>query len=301
MRSPAFKIFGYILMLPVLPFLMKAQTPMVSYGTYETRDYWANNGRKIRITSLGNLVGLESPMGFEHINNGVRAREGYVLAYTDPGGHARVLFDVNDIHSAVLGRRDFVPYSFTGPASGTVFAVTTPVRVIAVVDTADGLFRLTHQFEWQAGLGTVTVTTTITNRTLTPLTLNGYKRHADINLDAAGGYGVAGSSDWVRLTSSSTSGIGAFVSCYCAPQPGPPPLTLATVSTHVLTFTGVLPSYRMIHSDTDNSELYIAGPATSTDLPGVRVHENNQATLVWAGSPLAAGGSRTFTAQYDQR
>ena len=77
----------------------------------------------------------------------------------------------------------------------------------------------------------------------------------------------------------------------------------ATVSTHVLTFTGGLPSYRMIHSDTDdNSELYIAGPATSTDLPGVRVHENNQATLVWAGSPLAAGiGSRTFTAQYDQR
>jgi hypothetical protein len=234
-------------------------------------------------------------MGFEHINNGVQAREGYVLAYNDLGARARVLFDVNDIHSTVLGRRDFVPYSFSGPATGTVFPVMTPVRAVAVVDTADGLFRLTHQFDWQAGLGTVKVTTTITNRTSVPLNLTGFKRHARPHPDGAGAYAYPGPSSWLRTP----DGFGSFIVCGgCPPHPSPWPLTEASVSTHVLTFTGVSPSYMMIHKDTDDVELYAAGRVTLGDLPGLRLNENDQVTLVWNGSTLNPGGSRTFTAQY---
>jgi hypothetical protein len=207
-----------------------------------------------------------------------------------------VLFDVNDIHSTVLARRDLVPYSFSGPATGTVFSVMTPVRAVAVVDTADGLLRLTHQFDWQAGLGTVTVTTTITNRTSVPLTLSGYKRQVAFRPDGSGGYASGVTGNWERVT----NGIGAFISCNCAPHPGPPPLTQASVSTHVLTFTGGSPSYTMIHSITDDGELYASRPVASGDLPGLRLSENDQATLVWNGSTLNPGGSRTFAVQYAQ-
>jgi hypothetical protein len=85
------------------------------------REFVAQNGRKIRISSMGNLVNLvsfQSAGGAEHINV-KRSREGYVLAYRLSAAQPlRVVHDVNDSSSQIIspGNRDFVPESFTFPS-----------------------------------------------------------------------------------------------------------------------------------------------------------------------------------------
>src|SRR5438128_1611512 len=133
-----FKTLGCAVWLPIiLPLAAQTTTPdVVTHGAFETREYRAENGRRIRITSLGNLAGLESPFGFEHIDNGRRAREGYVLGYDDPlTGQSRVLYDVQDSYSRTLGGRDFAPTSFSGPPAGATFPVNTVVTATVNVDT----------------------------------------------------------------------------------------------------------------------------------------------------------------------
>ena len=289
------------------PVSLRAQsgtTATVTTATYETREYRAENGRAIRITSLGNLVSLESPYGFDHINMGTYAREGYVVSYDDPGpAQTRVLYNVNDLYSKTLGgSRDLMPNSFTGPPTGTTFPINTPVTAIVVVDTEDNVIRLTHRFEWRAGLGRVTVTTTVTNRLTSPVLLRGFKRHADINVDGGGGYGNGGAlgapglNDWAHTT----DGILASVRCGGCPPTPPHPLTPETVSTHVVFMSGIpAPPFSILKSATDNSELFSAGPVLKTARLGARTNENNQVTLVWAGSALAPGAFRKFTTLYE--
>ena len=291
---------------PSLPAQTLAAATSVAYGSYETRDFIAQNGRQISVSSFGNLVSLETPFGFEHINRSSRAREGYVISYINPfTSQQRVLYDVHDLYSAVLARRDFVPVSFTGPANGTPFSVTTPIIIFAVVDTADGLLRLTNRIEWVAGSGEVTIRTTVTNRVSVPVAVRFVKRHVDLNPDGSGAFGGNLYSDWVRLPGVSTGGstiggIGAFERCVgCKPGPGPPPLTIANVALHSISFMGSPnPAYATIHTDSDTSELHTAGPALSTNLTGLRTNENNQATLVWIGSTLGPSASQSFIAQY---
>src|SRR6185312_11742772 len=104
-----------------------------------------------------------------------------------------------------------------------------------------------------------------------------------------GAYGAAGTSDYARIM----DGLVASVHCYCAPAPGPPPLTPTSVSQHVMKFSGVpIPARKMIHTSADSAELYSAGAAATGDLPGGRVREDDQVTLVWAGATLGPGASR---------
>jgi hypothetical protein len=300
LKSEITSTLGRALCVPALFLPLAAQTvastDVTTYGAYETREYRAENGRRIRITSRGNLAALEAPYGFEHIANGARAREGYVVSYDDPAtGAARVLYDVNDLHSRSLGSRDLVPYVFRGPAHGTTFAVGSPMTATVMVDTADGVLRLTHQFSWRAGFGSVRVTTTVTNRLGHYVSFRSLKRHADIDLDGAGLYGAASANDWSR----SDNGVLIYIYCLCAPPSPPSPLTPESVSLHAMSFSGApAPAYKMIKPAGDISEFSSAGPVMTSDLPGTRRAENNQATLIWPGSRLAPGASQSFTAEY---
>jgi hypothetical protein len=294
------KSLSRVLWLPLLVVPVMAQispTDVVTAGAYENREYRAENGRRIRISSRGNLTALEAPYGFEHLDQGGRAREGYVISYDDPAtGAIRVLHDVNDLYSRTLGGfRDLVPVSFRGPAAGTSFAAGTPVTATVIVDTLDGALRLAHHFEWRAGFGNVRVTTTVTNRLAGYVTLRGFKRMADMNLDGAGAYGVALTNDWVRADNS----ILISIRCLCSPPIPPSPLTPEFVSLHAMSFSGApAPAYKTINRAGDLAELSSIGPAAGSDLPGARRGENNQATLIWAGSRLAPGASQSFTAEY---
>jgi hypothetical protein len=289
-----------VLWLPIfiLPAIAQTSpTEIITSGAYETREYRSENGRRIKISSRGNLAGLEAPYGFEHIDQGGRAREGYVVSYDDPvTGASRVLHDVNDLYSRTLGgHRDLVPVSFRGPAAGTNFPIGTPVTATVIVDTADGALRLAHQFDWRAGFGSVRVTTTVTNRLAGYLALRSFKRLADVNLDGGGAFGVALTNDWVRAD----NGILISIRCLCSPPVPPSPLTPEFVSLHAMSFSGgPAPAYKTINRAGDLAELSSMGPAIGSDLPGARRNENNQATLVWGGSRLSPGASQTFATEY---
>src|SRR6185436_10308727 len=92
-----------------------AQVPLATWtGRIDEREYVATNGRKVRISSMGNVTGFQDSAGQEHINT-KRSREGYVLAYRPPGlGRLAVVYDVHDAYSSVLSGtgRDIVPDSF---------------------------------------------------------------------------------------------------------------------------------------------------------------------------------------------
>jgi hypothetical protein len=141
----------------------------------------------------------------------------------------------------------------------------------------------------------VKVTTTVMNRLGGFVPFRSFKRHADMDLDGAGAYGVALGNDWVR----GDNGILISIRCLCAPPSPPSPLTPESVSLHVMSFTGApAPAYKMIKPSGDVTEFRTAGPVMATDLPGARRGENNQATLIWGGSRLAPGGSQSFVAEY---
>ena len=269
-------------------------------------DYLSENGRGIRISSTGNLIGLETPAGFGHIEG----REGYVLAYDDPySATTRVLYDVFDSQSMSIkaGLRDFVPVSFEGPPSGTTFPINALVSATAVVDTRDGLLRLTRQFTWRAGTGTVTVRTTITNLAPAPFLLRSYKHFNNIRLNNYGAYGVPGRLNPIIIDP--TSRLMTVLPCAppdCPPPPipfsppSPPPITFTpdAVSRHLLQMSGSpTPTRAIVSRAGDDSELRLATPGTSlydTKTPG-----DYQQTLAWViNQNLAAGGSRSFTTTY---
>lgn len=131
----------------------------------EIREYSAENGYKIAITSRGNIIGLEIPERVERTG----PREGYVLSYVDGEGVTRVVHDVYDSYSAVIrpGARDFVQRSFIAPPSQHRIPLDTLISATAVVDTQDGLLRLENEIRWRAGTGVVQVRMTITNRSAT--------------------------------------------------------------------------------------------------------------------------------------
>jgi hypothetical protein len=290
----------------------------------QKREYLSENGRKIKITSMGNLIGLETPMGFGHIDN----HEGYVLAYDDPyDGTTRVLHDVFDSQSMSIkpGLPDFVPVSFEGPPSGTSFEINTLVSATAVVDTRDGLLRLTHQFTWRAGTGTVNVKTTITNLAAVSVYLRSHKHHGNINLDSHGDFGAAGRLNSV-ITDPNLRAIAVYnktdrcdpppitlIGCDYqivfpdCPVPPPPPfctvspsilLTRRSVSRHLLQMSGSpLPTRATVGRAGDVLELRSAAPGTS--LSDTREPGDYQQTLVWSvNQRLDAGASRSFTTTY---
>jgi hypothetical protein len=299
-------VHGFVLAGIAIPVAAQTPEPVASRAIYEVREYRAENGRRIRITSLGNLVALETPYGFDHISTATHAREGYVVSYDDPAtGVTRVVYDVHDLYSRTIGGyRDFVPDSFSGPATDTTFAVNTLVTAVVAVHTQDSLIRLTHRFEWLAGTGRVKVTTTVATLLSIPVNLRSFKRHADINVDGGGGYGggssITGAAVHLNDWSQYGNGILASERCSgCAPGPPPSPLIPETVSTHVVSMTGSpAPPHAIVKSVTNNSELTSSGPSLGTARTGSRRNEDNQVTLVWTGSTLVPGATQSFTTLY---
>lgn len=131
----------------------------------EIREYSAENGYKITITTRGNVIGLEI-LGGTGVAEGAENREGYVISYVDSAGIVRVVHDAYDSYSAGIrpGERDFVQASFTAPPSQSRIPLNTMISATAVVDTRDGLLRLSNEITWRAGTGAVNVKMTVTNR-----------------------------------------------------------------------------------------------------------------------------------------
>jgi hypothetical protein len=102
----------------------------------------------------------QSPAGFEHVNNDLyQPREGYTLVYQAPPatGNIRVIRNVGDDPTPDLRP---ISFSSTRPA-GSVINLEETLKVTAVVETLDGLFRLTHEFTWKGGTGQMEVKRTI--------------------------------------------------------------------------------------------------------------------------------------------
>lgn len=277
----------------------------VVYPSVEVRQYSAENGRGIRITALGNLTRLETPMGFEHLGFG-RTREGYLIGYSDPQRNVnRLVYHVWDKHSSTLspGLPDVMPVSFDGPPHNSTFAFGDVVRAKVVVDTRDGVLRLTHNFSWTAGTGTVNIQTIVENRLQLSLNIYGFKRQIYLKTDAGGKWGTSTTAgNWRRFATSITG----FGRCdpvgYCPPPPEIISEQLA--ATHALNLSGSPAGAAvMLKRAGDNSELTSPYPVSNGNRTETRLLGfDAEATLAWlANAPLAGLGKRTFTTVVEEQ
>ena len=169
----------------VRPLACYAQGEIPNQYVVEQRRYFSSNGRSIRLTSTGNLAGLESPQGFEHLRNSLgRAREGYLVQYVDPKGIERVVYNLGDVVSNLINPPgpDIVVESFQGPANGTRFVVGSSMKYTANLRTSDNLLRIRHEIEWRVGLS-IRFTTSI-SALISPVKLLRYQKIADLNVSA---------------------------------------------------------------------------------------------------------------------
>lgn len=258
----------------------------LAQGEIAVREYASENGRRIRITATGNVIGLEMPAGYENIA-GQSSREGYVLSYIDQTGTTRIIHDVFDSHSMSLkpGVRDFVPISFTAPPSTNDLAVNTLISATAVLDTRDGLLRLQNVITWRAGTGTVNVKMTVTNRSATSVRLLNLKRVADVN---AGG-------ETLNTSFALPNEVYYFRPvCTCRPPIPPGPWVPLVV------FSGGPNAVAMNVSAGDDSELFNVGPGPS--LIGRQVDTDTQGVLIFKpDAPLPPGASMTANVAHDIR
>src|SRR5262245_3145480 len=251
-------------------------------GRIEERDFIAQNGRRIRISSMGNLVSFQSAGGAEHINV-KRSREGYVLAYRlDASESMRVIHDVHDSYSQIIssGQRDFVPESFTFPSVNSGIPSDTCLTASATVRTSDGVIRLTHVFGWRAGYGPVGINMILTNISLKPLILAGVKRLVDN--DTAQEY----PNDFVKKGDGAVSFAPRCMTTNDCPPPcrfDDPECDPTRQGTPVFFMRGSPPpAYVSVKSHYDNIELNSIGLTSSYDLPGYRIDEDNQIVIGWS-------------------
>lgn len=320
-RAERLRFSSFLLVLASLVgvSLIYAQTSpteqtVTTTGVLETRKFFAVNGRNIRVSSLGNLVGLESPQGFEHLRGATRSREGYVVGYQDPVTlQARVVHNVFDRVSSTIitGMPDFVPIEFRGPANLAVFGVGETVSATATLHTRDGLIRLIRQITWTAGSGTVEVKTTLTNRLSSPLWMTGLKLITDPDVDASGAYGTSQGRNNVDSTATATGSSLVFNNVVCDPRgridpcPPPPvpgdPALLGVLSQHLMEISSSpAPASTVLKLASDNTELFTSVPGASLALPirGLNVQEIRAWT--WSNSQRIPGlGSRTFLKRYE--
>lgn len=159
----------------------------------EKREYVSEDGRNIVITALGNLIRFESPRGFEHVAGGPDLPlDGYVLSYREPGtGTVRVLHNVYRSQSSTIkpGLPDFVPISFQGPPSNTVFPRGKVVRATVIVGTQDGLLQVRTTYSWMEAM--VSMDTLVT-AVVRPVRVISVKRLIHYTPDGSGPYGLLG-------------------------------------------------------------------------------------------------------------
>jgi hypothetical protein len=257
----------------------------MAQGEIAIREYSSENGRRIKIAATGNLIGLESPAGYENIA-AQGAREGFVISYIDPNGIIRILHDVFDTHSSSFkqGLRDFVLVSFTAPPSTGDLAVNTLISTKSVLDTRDGLLRLENEITWKAGTGTVNIRMTVINKSATTVRVLNLKRVADVNAGA----------DTQNTSFGLTDSVVYFKPvCTCRPPIPPGPwIPLVFFSGTNAVALNVLAS--------DDSELVSVGPGPS--LIGRQLDTDTQGVLVFkADGPLPPGGMMNATVTHDVR
>ncbi|MEW6734694.1 MAG: hypothetical protein AB1489_25440 [Acidobacteriota bacterium] len=250
----------------------------------EVREYISENGYGIRISALGNLVGLKGSNGYEYINR-ERTREGYLLAYRVAEKGELVLYDIFDKYSSVLkpDQRDLVAVSFDGPETGSRFSIGTIVNVTVVVTTADGRINLTHSFTWLAGTGRVTIKTEIRAGKTTdiPVELIAFKRFVDINITSqstttTGGTGTTTTIEQWNHNAPDLEGSDSLVAqyCNCLPKPPGPPVPIELVN-----IKGINTDRMLITAASDLSETTRARLGES--LPKSLWLGDNQGILGW--------------------
>jgi hypothetical protein len=271
----------------------------------EKRQYIAEDGRNIVITALGNLIRFESPRGFEHVSGGLDAPiDGYVLAYRDlRTGTLRVLHNVYRSQSSTIepGLGDFVPVSFQGPDSSTVFPREKLVRAVVVVGTRDGLVQVRTTYSWIRGMVRIDSLVTPVNR---PIRLISFKRQSRYPVGAAGAYGVLEPKFDVLPVEAPPMAAESFLgpsvvfstALCCRRGCGPPPLcpprlpdfSEEAVNTHSILFQagpdaaapGALkPTYLTVAEAKDDCERLTSGQCQGGQLP--RFAEDSLVTSGW--------------------
>jgi hypothetical protein len=306
LKEPAF-------LLPGLGFLCIISSGAIALGSHaetessappqqqpiEKREYIAEDGRTLVITALGNLVGLESPRGFEQVAGGLDDPiDGYVLAYRDPQtGTSRVLHNVYRSQSSTIepGLDDFVPISFQGPASKTVFPSGKPVHAEVVVGTRDGLVQIRTAYSWMGGMVRAESLVTSVSQSIRLLA---FKRQIRFPADGGGVYGVQGTEfDVLPVEPDDFVGPSVLFSVAlccrrgCDPGVCPPRLpdfSEAAVNTHSVLFqsgpdaaapNALKPSYLAVADAKDPCERLSAGPCQGGQLPSFE--QDSQVTAGW--------------------
>lgn len=227
----------------------------------EIREYISENGFRVELTNLGNLVGLENPVGFDYLEHRF-TREGYVLAYRTREGVTRVVHNIYSSRSYSILRSvpDLLPVAFEAPAHGTRFTDGTIVTARIVVRTSDNLLQLVHNFTWRAGSGDVSIRTEIMPLSRDSVVeILSYKRVSDINI----GLGSTNNDveQWnFNLNGPEPEDKDGFIIAYCScpppiPGPGPAPGWYGKV----LVRSDNRPNGVLIVSAQDTTELYNAG------------------------------------------
>jgi hypothetical protein len=282
----------------------------------EVREYIAEDGRRIAITSLGNLITLETPRGFEHAAGGTDLPlDGYVLAYRDPSGTVRVLHNVYRSHSSTIkaGLPDFVPISFEAPPSGTEFERGSVVGAKVVVGTRDGLVEIHTTYSWIGGIVRVESAVRSVSQTIRLLA---FKRQIRLAPDANGAFGILDSKFDVLATEAPPVGeffvapsvVFAVAICCrrgCDPilcPPRMPEFSELTVNSHSILFQAgpdgsgpknVKPSYLTVADAADDCERLKAGACAGSPLP--RLRQDSLATAGWlVNRKLVKDGSVHF-------
>jgi hypothetical protein len=283
----------------------EASAPVQS-DQVDKRELLAEDGRRIVITTLGNLVAFESPRGFEHYGGGLEAPiDGYVLAYRDPATNTvRVLHNVYRSQSSTIepGLGDFVPLSFDGPDPGNVFERGELAQASVVVGTRDGLVQIRTTYSWIRGMVRVESLVTAVKRRIQILS---FKRQTRAVMDGAGAYAVKEAKFDVLPVGAPPPVAGIFLGpsivfstalcCrrFCDPDGGPCPPMLPdfseeAVNTHsILLEVGrdaaapkaLLPTYLDVADAQDDCERVTAGRCQGSELP--RFAQDSQATAGW--------------------
>jgi hypothetical protein len=264
----------------------------------------AEDGRRIVIANLGNVIAFESPRGFEHMaGGGEEPIDGYVLAYRDLATNTdRVLHNVFRSQSSTIepGVSDFVPLSFEGPNPGTVFERGDVALATVVVGTRDGLVQIRTTYSWIRGMVRVeSLVTAVTRR----IQILSFKRQFRAVMDGAGAYAIKEAKFDVLPVGAPPPVAGIFLGpsivfstalCCRRCDPGifcPPRLpdfSEEAVNTHSLLFEAgkdaaspkaLLPTYLDVADAKDDCERITAGRCQGSELP--RFEQDSQVTAGW--------------------
>lgn len=186
------RIFTILFFLTAsLGLLAQARAGSTTYFTFSTGLY---GGTTVQISAEGNIVGFESPSGFEHIRAGT-ILEGYILCYDSSQAE-----DVGDFGTG-----------FGAPTPGCGGDSCTILR-----DTLDGTLRLIQLIQFDPETNTVTVDMTISNQSSSVVNGIVLRRYADFDIDSAGSLGSGAFQNYFEATTE--NGVTAWNEPTAAPR-----------------------------------------------------------------------------------